>query len=80
MSYEFDLVADPGSPAIATARWAEMANLLLHLQPAKAVELDDDGRVIHVRSYGQRVDMAPGLPADIERLAQTTLRVSFRQP
>jgi hypothetical protein len=75
--FDFDLVVDPGSPDVSTDRWAELMHAVLHLQPAKTVMLDDNGRVIHIRSYGQRADMATGLLADVERLARTKLRVTF---
>lgn len=72
---EFRLVADPTFPPISTENWQALRSPILHLQPARSATLEGDPpRSIRVEGFGE-VEVAPGLLADLERLAMTRLRV-----
>jgi hypothetical protein len=76
--YELRLVADEADPAISVERWNAVQWMILELQPARSVRLEGDPpRMIRVEAYGEIMEMAPGLLADIERLTKTSLRVEF---
>ena len=69
------LVADEPEPPISTANWQAMWSLIVHLQPARSATLvGDPPRDILVEALGG-TEVAPGLLADLDRLAVTTLRV-----
>jgi hypothetical protein len=69
------LVADESEPPISTANWQTMWSLIVHLQPARsATLLGDPPQDIVVEALGG-TEVAPGLLADLDRLAMTTLRV-----
>ncbi len=73
--YVFRLVADATQPPISTEHWQALRSRILHLQPARSVTLEGDPpRAIRVEGFGG-TEVAPGLLADLERLAMTHLRV-----
>jgi hypothetical protein len=73
--HQFRLVANAGEPPISTANWQEMWSLIVHLQPARSATLDGDPpRAVLIHGFGG-TEVAPGLLADLERLAMTSLQV-----
>jgi hypothetical protein len=73
--HEFRLVADVASPPISTENWQALRSRILHLQPARSATLEGDPpRSIRVEGFGT-VEVAPGLLADLDRLAMTRLHV-----
>ncbi len=73
--YEFRLVADAARPTISIENWRTLQSLILHLQPARSATLEGDPpRAIRVEGFGG-TEVAPGLLADLECLAMTSLHV-----
>lgn len=73
--YQFRLVADAGRPPISIENWQALWSLILHLQPARSAALEGDPpRAIRVERLGG-TEVAPGLLADLECLAMTSLHV-----
>jgi hypothetical protein len=71
----FRFVADTSGPPISTAEWQAMWSLIVHLQPARSATLEGDPpRAVVVEAFGG-TQVAPGLLADLERLAMTRLHV-----
>ncbi|MFF0267984.1 hypothetical protein [Kribbella sp. NPDC004536] len=79
MTFEFDLVAE-GSELRFEERGFERARFLLsEFQPALRVTLEGEPPSrIRVRAHGEPVAIAPGLLAQVEQLAGTTLRFELR--
>lgn len=72
---EFRLVADAGLPPISVENWQTLWSLIVHLQPARSAALEGDPpRAIRVEGLGG-TEIAPGLLADLERLAMISLHV-----
>jgi hypothetical protein len=71
----FRLVAGEDDPPIQLDRWTAIQQLIRELQPARSVFPEGDpARAIRVAGYGS-ADVAPGLLAQVERLAKTSLHV-----
>ena len=73
--YEFDLVPLDPDATVSTEHWPAIQHRLLHFQPAKSVKtVGKPPRAIRVVAIGG-VEVAPGLLAEVERLAGTRLKV-----
>jgi hypothetical protein len=73
--YALRLVADDDQPPISTAKWSGLQSLILEFQPARSAKLEGDPpRAIRVEAFGG-TEVAPGLLARLESLANTRLRV-----
>lgn len=71
----FRLVAGDNDPPISLDRWTAIQVLILELQPApSAFPEGDPVRAIRIATYGG-TGIAPGLLAQVERLAETSLHV-----
>ncbi|MEU4191144.1 hypothetical protein AB0E69_04540 [Kribbella sp. NPDC026611] len=79
MTFEFDLVAG-GSELRFTERGFEQIRFLLsEFQPATRVTVEGEPPTrIRVQAQGRPTIMAPGLLAQVEKLAGTTLRFELR--
>jgi hypothetical protein len=68
------LVAEDGAPPVSMDRWPEVTALILELQPARSAWPEGvPPRGIRIASCGG-TEVAPGLLADVGRLAGTVLR------
>jgi hypothetical protein len=72
----FDLVAVDGKFVVSENDWTAIRYWLLELQPVSRVRLvGDPPDRIRVWSYGDSVEVAPGLLARVAALVGTPLRV-----
>lgn len=75
MTYEFDLVPESGELSFAEGGFERASFLLRELQPATRVRLlDSPTSRIRVRAQGDPAEVAPGILAQVESLAGTSLR------
>lgn len=75
MTYEFDLVPENGELAFDERGFERASYLLREFQPATRVRLvGSPPSRIRVRAQGAPVEVAPGILAQVEALAGTTLR------
>jgi len=75
--HKFRLVADAARPPISVENWQAMRSRILELQPARSATLEGDPpRSILIEGFGG-AEVAPGLLADIERLAMTRLHIQI---
>jgi len=78
VTFEFDLVAEGGALRFEE-RGFERIRFLLAEFPALRVTLEGEPPTrIRLRAHGQPVTIAPGLLAQVEELAGTTLRFEMR--
>ncbi len=75
MSYEFDLVPEQGELRFVERGFERASYLLYEFQPATRVRLiGSPPSRIRVRAQGAPADVAPGILAQVEALAGTSLR------
>lgn len=75
MAYEFDLVPEDGELAFDEQGFERASFLLREFQPATGVRLVGSPPTrIRVRAQGAPAEVAPGILAEVEALAGTTLR------
>jgi hypothetical protein len=73
--YEFHLAPREAGATISTEQWMRIQYRLLEFQPAHSATLvGEPPRAIRVLAYGG-TEVAPGILAEVERLAGTPLKV-----
>lgn len=78
--YEFWIVADEPGATIDTEHWSSMQHLLLHLQPAREVDLvGAPPRAIRVLGFGG-IEVAPAVLLRLSGQAKTALHVTEQAP
>lgn len=75
MAWTFDLVPINGALRLTESTFSKVRFHLSEFQPATRVMLMSDPPRIRVRSQGRVVEVAPGLLAEVERLAEVRLEV-----
>lgn len=75
MAWTFDLVPIDGDLRLTEGTFSKVRFHLSEFQPATRVRLMSEPPRIRVRSQGRVVEIAPGLLAKVEELAEVRLEV-----